>query len=390
MEDCEKSLPADCKPMASQDRSISDPMPLTPMSGHTLVNSTTEGSVLNDRAQRRSFWRRLLRRQTKLADVESGSRSPAAATDNNGDSTSDEGDTASDESEVSLPEMRVRSLQKFPRGYPYLAAFADSDENFMLYRRFGYLQSQILLQKQDELRVLEDRLDSLDRSEMHNNPTRLWCRERQGDERKALLTDIEQKFCEYSRLVHAAQRLMKANKPTANEHTSVLKFMASTPVADEEADYVLHKEDLINLRPGREHAWLDRAIEGCLKSAPRSKLANIFRSETSLRKSDDENHIYFDKNRINLCASSIITLMILFMLIVPIYFLYHLVERSNGAMTGNENAICIGVLLIFTLVFSAVMSFFTRARRHEILGAAAAYCAVLVVFLGNVGNGSAS
>lgn len=95
--------------------------------------------------------------------------------------------------------------------------------------------------------------------------------------------------------------------------------------------------------------------------------------QTSLRKSDDENHIYFDKNRINLCASSIITLMILFMLIVPIYFLYHLVERSNGAMTGNENAICIGVLLIFTLVFSAVMSFFTRARRHEILGAAAAY-----------------
>jgi hypothetical protein len=32
----------------------------------------------------------------------------------------------------------------------------------------------------------------------------------------------------------------------------------------------------------------------------------------------------------------------------------------------------IGVLLIFTLVFSAVLSLFTQAKRHEIFGAAAA------------------
>jgi len=32
----------------------------------------------------------------------------------------------------------------------------------------------------------------------------------------------------------------------------------------------------------------------------------------------------------------------------------------------------IGLLLIFTLVFSAVLSLFTQAKRHEIFGAAAA------------------
>jgi hypothetical protein len=36
------------------------------------------------------------------------------------------------------------------------------------------------------------------------------------------------------------------------------------------------------------------------------------------------------------------------------------------------------------LLFSAELTFFTRAKRHEILAAAAGYCAVLVVFIGNV------
>jgi hypothetical protein len=73
--------------------------------------------------------------------------------------------------------------------------------------------------------------------------------------------------------------------------------------------------------------------------------------------------------------------MILFLLIVPIYLLYHLVTTLKS---GRADADCLGVLLISTLAFSAVLSIFTRAKRHEILGSAAAYCAVLVVFLGNV------
>jgi hypothetical protein len=32
-------------------------------------------------------------------------------------------------------------------GYPRLAAFLDSDENFMFYGRFGFLQARLLLYK---------------------------------------------------------------------------------------------------------------------------------------------------------------------------------------------------------------------------------------------------
>jgi hypothetical protein len=72
--------------------------------------------------------------------------------------------------------------------------------------------------------------------------------------------------------------------------------------------------------------------------------------------------------------------MILALLVLPVYILYRL---TAGTRTYH-NALCMGVLLVFTLCFSAGLSFFTRAQRHEILAAAAGYCAVLVVFIGNV------
>lgn len=37
------------------------------------------------------------------------------------------------------------------------------------------------------------------------------------------------------------------------------------PVHTDEQQYVMWKEDLLTLRPGRDHAWLDWGIETCLQ-----------------------------------------------------------------------------------------------------------------------------
>lgn len=95
---------------------------------------------------------------------------------------------------LTYPSLLVK---KFREGYPNFAAFLDSDESFMIYRRYGYLQSRILLEKQDELRLLEEQLDKLDCSEMHDEPDKLFMRAAQGEVRKGLLNQIESKFCEY-------------------------------------------------------------------------------------------------------------------------------------------------------------------------------------------------
>ncbi|KAK9788204.1 hypothetical protein SCARD494_09956 [Seiridium cardinale] len=59
-------------------------------------------------------------------------------------------------------EPQYRKLDCRERSYRTLATFLDSDENFMLYRRFGYLHSRMLLRLQDKLRVLESILDDHD------------------------------------------------------------------------------------------------------------------------------------------------------------------------------------------------------------------------------------
>jgi len=81
-------------------------------------------------------------------------------------------------------------------GYPNLATFKNSTECFTLYRRFGYLQSRLLLEKQDVLRVLEQRLDEFDRANIADSYTRTL----KPDEiapREALLKEIEHAFHSY-------------------------------------------------------------------------------------------------------------------------------------------------------------------------------------------------
>jgi hypothetical protein len=91
-------------------------------------------------------------------------------------------------------------VENCPEGYPRLAALLDSDEKFMLYRRFGFLQARVLLNKQDELRELEKDLDRLDKVDQANDPSLLKSREKDdaaSGRRKKLLSDIEEKFKEY-------------------------------------------------------------------------------------------------------------------------------------------------------------------------------------------------
>jgi hypothetical protein len=87
-----------------------------------------------------------------------------------------------------------------PEGYPRLAALLDSDENFMLYRRFGFLQARLLLNKQDELRELEKDLDRMDKVDLKKDASLLKSREKDDAEngrRKNLLQEIEGKYIEY-------------------------------------------------------------------------------------------------------------------------------------------------------------------------------------------------
>lgn len=295
-------------------------------------------------------------------------------------------------------KTKIRTLESFPMGYPRQAAFADSDDSFMIYRRFGYIHSRLLLNKQDELRELEANLHDMDLIDASSEEGALCLKSRELDEerndiqglgpRRALLEKIEQKTLQYDQLLLNAQQLVAFNRPPMRDQTSLRNFMENRPcLVEDEKAFAYEKEDLITLRPGRDHSFVDGFVERMLKIFHCRLLRFIFCSEETAAKTSDTDVRYFTRGRISAFVTLIITMIIILLLVIPIWLLYHLSVSLN---TQKSNVICIGVLLVATLVFSAVLSLFTKARRHEILAASAGYCAILVVFIGNVGNASMS
>lgn len=89
-------------------------------------------------------------------------------------------------------------------------------------------------------------------------------------------------------------------------------------------------------------------------------------------KTEDPDILYLTKSRVELLVNMLILVMILMLLILPVYALYHVSSAFYHINANTSNAVCMGVLLVATLLFSAVLSLFTKARRHEVLGASAA------------------
>ncbi len=59
---------------------------------------------------------------------------------------------------------------------------------------------------------------------------------------------------------------MSFNKPAADEWQSVENYIWNNKQIEEsETKFIYHKEDLVTLRPGREHAWLDTSVEKMLR-----------------------------------------------------------------------------------------------------------------------------
>ncbi len=70
----------------------------------------------------------------------------------------------------------------------------------MIYRRFGFLSSRLLLDQQDKLRLLEEELDATDHNDAATNLHRNFTRnlpEEDLRERQGLLVKIKREYCEY-------------------------------------------------------------------------------------------------------------------------------------------------------------------------------------------------
>jgi len=78
----------------------------------------------------------------------------------------------------------------------------------------------------------------------------------------------------------AAQTLVSMNRPSNSEYRSVQSFVVDEKTQCQEEETWIHcKEDLITLRPGREHAWLDATIEHLLRRLHSPIIERLFCSK---------------------------------------------------------------------------------------------------------------
>lgn len=102
--------------------------------------------------------------------------------------------------------VREKAADSRPDGYPQLAALVNSDDGFVMYRRFGYIHNRILLHRQAEIVELEKKLDKLDDSDKADRKLkfRLQTREFLKDDdtgQKLLIDDLETKLKNYGKFM---------------------------------------------------------------------------------------------------------------------------------------------------------------------------------------------
>jgi hypothetical protein len=79
---------------------------------------------------------------------------------------------------------------------------------------------------------------------------------------------------------------------------------------------------------------------------------------------------FYSRSRVSLILALFNIGIILALLTIPVYVLLVIV---NGAHVSLSVVRVDGVIMVFTLILTAVLTIFTQAKRHEILTSAGAY-----------------
>ncbi|KAJ4504161.1 hypothetical protein HRR90_008033 [Exophiala dermatitidis] len=297
-----------------------------------------------------------------------------------------------EEVEEEWNKTTVTEIESNPEGWPRLAAVIDSDPSFMIFRRFGYLRTRLLVWHQDRLREIESTLEGLDWEDFNNEPYKraLCCR--QGDDRRIpakrrhLFQQLSEELKRYDDLLRRCAEVRQYDAPSHRDREAVATFIWNDgELSSLDRSYIRHVDDLVALCSDKESSWIHGVLLALsLKiAAGRSLIRYCFRSSTQRRKLNGGSVLrleLIDKERFDAFVAFIFTMILVFLIMGPVMILYKI--RN---MDGYRQIL---VALAFASMFAGLCSSATSAKRHEVFAATAAYCAVLLVFLGQNASGS--
>jgi hypothetical protein len=184
--------------------------------------------------------------------------------------------------------------------------------------------------------------------------------------------------------------LVQLEPPQRRNQDAVARLIQNDgQLCNPDSTYIQNVDDLVALGGDKEHSWVHGVVEEVCTSASSTlskvmllnifgqKLTDVrklFQNKIQALKVSNKLGIYlYSKPRFDRLVSSIFTLIIVGLIMVPIFVLYRIRKQSGYVQNG--------VALGFTTFFALLCSTGTTAKRHEIFAATAAYCAVLVVFI---------
>ncbi|KAL7621001.1 hypothetical protein AAE478_008312 [Parahypoxylon ruwenzoriense] len=271
----------------------------------------------------------------------------------------------------------IRTIHGSPDGYPKLGAFMASNQNFLIFRRFGYLQARVLLNLQNQLRVLENELDDLEGRSRSSSILSAEGTDEDSRRRVALLQSVEDKLEKYETLLYYASYFALQAGPSDTDFNSLRLFHSQRREPIEKTEWhCLHKEDLIALKPRGDTASMDGVLMKFLLDKPSKIIQKVFKDPE--RGDRDDSIIVHSGRKFMILKAGVLGISLVALLVCPIYPLYHL---SQSEMTSGT---LIGIMFIqlgFTCVFACCLRFLTRPRRHELFAGSVAYMGLLIVFM---------
>ncbi|CAO1605503.1 hypothetical protein XANCAGTX0491_009020 [Xanthoria calcicola] len=284
----------------------------------------------------------------------------------------------------------VKSLDHYIVGYPKIAALAATDPSFLIYRKFAWLHNRLLLYLQDEIVALEYKLNKLDqRTFSHDNEVKLKSRREDFNNpglRRETIKQIAEKLKEYDEHLLRFQKIQAIRRPTVRNQTSLYNFIHQTRgLVDSESKWIREGADLAAVAREEEHGWFNGFLEDTLhKISPRATQA-IFRTNEQKIATGQERVFLISPFRLDVFLRVVLTILAAVLLLLPVVILFEL-QPTKASQIRRNGGLQILTIFLFTLLFSASCSIFTKARRQEVFTATAAYSAVLVVFLGSTLN----
>lgn len=282
-------------------------------------------------------------------------------------------------------QFQFECYDKYPNGWPRVAAFLESCDSFSIYRRFGQSHSRLLVTHQCNITDLETQLQNLDKCDDQGGPDMQFrLKTRYHEEgfdttKRDLLEKLEKEILAYDTLLLNHCHL-KALDPTPNsDHHSVFKWIwRNQPLDMGEYNWIFHPGDFVSMVSPRRNRF-ENTIRHFLHSS-NSSLKSFFKSASRVHETTDSSVEFFSQSRISAVARLVAIFCAVSILFIPV-ILFLSTSMSRACMSV--------VVLGFVLSFSVIISLVVEATFQEIFVGTATYCAVLVTFLGNLQGAAA-